>query len=211
MWELDDSTFGQPRRKWKACEGASIDDLARRPEVELDPDEARFWLKNEETGTLNGTDSEIQIGKIYSTPNTIWSGNFLRPPGESRKSFHVAGSLGQKASEKGPREEGNMIKRAETAVELLSGILSDRQDLCGIIVYGHGGPSGYLGDGSWEPGNHINQADLIRCLQGSFQIAWANVRQCYGLKDAFEAGKIPDSLDDIKYFNVKLMQNIELQ
>jgi len=80
-----------------------------------------------------------------------------------------------------------MIKRAETAVELLSGILSDRQDLCGIIVYGHGGPSGYLGDGSWEPGNHINQADLIRCLQGSFQIAWANVRQCYGLKDAFEA------------------------
>jgi nucleoside-diphosphate-sugar epimerase len=30
------------------------------------------------------------------------------------------------------------------------------------------------------------------------------------LKDAFDAGKIPDSLDDIKYFNVKLMQNIEL-
>lgn len=31
------------------------------------------------------------------------------------------------------------------------------------------------------------------------------------LRKAFEAGKIPDSLDDIKYFNVKLMQNIELQ
>ncbi len=31
------------------------------------------------------------------------------------------------------------------------------------------------------------------------------------LKNAFEAGKIPNSLDDIKYFNVKLMQNIELQ
>jgi nucleoside-diphosphate-sugar epimerase len=30
------------------------------------------------------------------------------------------------------------------------------------------------------------------------------------LKDAFDAGKIPNSLDDIKYFNVKLMQNIEL-
>jgi len=30
------------------------------------------------------------------------------------------------------------------------------------------------------------------------------------LKNAFETGKIPNSLDDIKYFNVKLMQNIEL-
>ena len=30
------------------------------------------------------------------------------------------------------------------------------------------------------------------------------------LKEAFEAGKIPNSLDDIKYFNVKLMQNIHL-
>lgn len=31
------------------------------------------------------------------------------------------------------------------------------------------------------------------------------------LKDAFEAGKIEDSFDNIKYFNVKLMQNIELK
>ena len=30
------------------------------------------------------------------------------------------------------------------------------------------------------------------------------------LKKAFEAGKIPNSFDDIKYFNVKLMQEIEL-
>lgn len=31
------------------------------------------------------------------------------------------------------------------------------------------------------------------------------------LKDAFEAGKIENSFDNIKYFNVKLMQNIELK
>lgn len=31
------------------------------------------------------------------------------------------------------------------------------------------------------------------------------------LKDAFEQGKIPNSLDDSKYFNVKLMQEINLQ
>ena len=31
------------------------------------------------------------------------------------------------------------------------------------------------------------------------------------LKDAFKAGKIPDSMSDIRYFNIKMMQNIDLQ
>lgn len=31
------------------------------------------------------------------------------------------------------------------------------------------------------------------------------------LRDAFEAGLIPDSMDDIKYFNIKLMQDIKMQ
>ena len=31
------------------------------------------------------------------------------------------------------------------------------------------------------------------------------------LKNAFEAGKIPNSFEDERYFNVKLMQNINLQ
>ncbi len=33
----------------------------------------------------------------------------------------------------------------------------------------------------------------------------------YDLKDAFEKKKLPNSLNDVKYFNIKVMQKINLE
>ncbi len=184
MWDITMESAGQERRKWRAGQNDSIKALAER--VFLASEEAGYWLYSETLSKYVSHDSEIVDGHTYSVPNVLLSCNFLRPPGETRPVFIASGEGGQAASEITARHQGKMIHRIDYAKDLIQGIKDHRKDLWGLLIYGHGGQQGYVGDGSWNEGEYTTQDEILSLLSGTYRISWANLRECYSLAGTFK-------------------------
>ena len=167
MWKATDDSSGESRRFYMWEKGDTIKSLAE--EVKLEESDFDHW-------------GVVEIGSkghpcVVSVPNVWISADLLQGGRVWSRLVNVGGSVGQFLGTD-VFTWGYKIIKPNYASELLSITKSNVGDIWGMVVFGHGGKSGYLGD--YDGTDYINQSALISALRKqNFKLAKAYLMQCY--------------------------------
>ncbi len=147
--------------------------------------------KNWAIPVAEAADSEdSEAGCKYSVPNIWISTNFLNGPTLWEKFVNLGAIIGRPVSNLGPRLSGKKVISTTSASGLPGLISKHRTDIWGMVVYGHGGRNGYLGN--YQGTDNTFQQAVTGALGGDYKIAVARLMQCYGLYKGWDGKTYQD-------------------
>ena len=166
----------------RECDKDSFEDLAEK--VGLLASEHKKWAAAV-AEAVNGGEDDKKYCQKYSVPNIWISTNFLNGPTAWEKLVNLGAIFGKPLSDLGPRLQGKKIVSTTIAAGLPGLINAHRSDIWGMVIYGHGGRSGYLGN--YQGTDSTYQQYVIGALRGDYKISVARLMQCFSLYKGWDS------------------------
>jgi RHS repeat-associated protein len=171
LWKATAESAGAARRIYLWEKGDTRETLAAK--VNLEFSDFDKWAKP--IPSVSASDKKTHCA--YSVPNVWISADLLQGGGLWSRFVNIGGTLGRFLGTD-MLTWGYKIIKPDYASALLSITKSNAGDIWGMVVFGHGGKNGYLGD--YDKTDYIYQSSLISALKKQkFRLAKAFLMQCY--------------------------------
>jgi hypothetical protein len=193
------------RATWESEGTDKIADLADKVKLSDNIDEIHHWLQGgtihfqyrKDTATpstlsKNDRFAPVCPGQKFTVPNVWIAGNLLQGGNLYNRVVNLGGTIGMLGTDLGV--QGKKVVKATTFGDLLNVINKNSGNIWGIVIFGHGGKNGFLGnaEGNVVGTDYGSQGTIIDALNQGFRLSQSWAMQCYG-GAAGTDGRLPNN------------------